>query len=301
LTIDKIFVGLRPEARNNAKGRDNSRSAKAFREGARLRREGKSFEEMCDALRNHADPDLRAWYREKGEANNLRHLRLIWEKTAPPEEREGVSLDDFYAFMPMHNYIFAPARMHWPGSSVNSRIRPIKLTDAKGAPIMGENGKQVGLSASAWLDRFRAVEQMTWAPGLPMIIEDKLIIEGGWIDRLGVRCFNLYLPPRIIAGDADKAGPWLDHLKYVFPEDAEHILDWMAHRVQYPNEKINHALVLGGNGIGKDSILEPVTGARQGRGRTVEFPGGVTQPSPWPLQRLSEVCRPARQRGARPR
>src|SRR5262249_3505100 len=52
------------------------------------------------------------------------------------------------------------------------------------------------------------------------------------------------------------------HIRYVFPEDAEHILDWLAHRVQYPDEKINHALVLGGKqGIGKDSILEPVKAA----------------------------------------
>lgn len=34
---------------------------------------------------------------------------------------------------------------------------------------------------------------------------------------------------------------------------------WLAHRVQRPAEKINHALVLGGEqGIGKDSLLEPV-------------------------------------------
>ena len=39
----------------------------------------------------------------------------------------------------------------------------------------------------------------------------------------------------------------------------EHIIRWLAHRVQCPQEKINHALVLGGNqGIGKDTLLEPV-------------------------------------------
>ena len=34
---------------------------------------------------------------------------------------------------------------------------------------------------------------------------------------------------------------------------------WLAHRVQRPEDKINHALVLGGAmGIGKDTIIEPV-------------------------------------------
>ena len=45
----------------------------------------------------------------------------------------------------------------------------------------------------------------------------------------------------------------------VYPDDAEHIISWLAHRVQRPDEKINHALVLGGSqGIGKDTLLEPV-------------------------------------------
>jgi Family of unknown function (DUF5906) len=45
----------------------------------------------------------------------------------------------------------------------------------------------------------------------------------------------------------------------VFPDNTGHIVKWMAHRVQRPQEKINHALVLGGSqGIGKDTLLEPV-------------------------------------------
>ena len=105
----------------------------------------------------------------------------------------------------------------------------------------------------------RPVEQMTWAPGLPMIIRDRLISGGGWIERKGVSCFNLYRPPTIKPGNAAEAGPWLEHVHKVFPDDAEHIIKWLAHRVQRPDIKINHALVLGGDqGIGKDTILEPV-------------------------------------------
>ena len=96
-------------------------------------------------------------------------------------------------------------------------------------------------------------------PGEPMLISDRLIAEGGWIDRNGVTCFNLYRPPTIKPGDARQAGPWLDHVRKVYPNDADHIIKWLAHRVQRPHEKINHALVLGGaQGIGKDTLLEPV-------------------------------------------
>jgi hypothetical protein len=92
-----------------------------------------------------------------------------------------------------------------------------------------------------------------------MIISDKLMLEGGWIEKRGVTCFNLYHPPTVVPGDPAKAQQWLDHVRYVYPAEADHLLDWLAHRVQRPNEKINHALVLGGaQGIGKDTILEPV-------------------------------------------
>jgi Family of unknown function (DUF5906) len=55
------------------------------------------------------------------------------------------------------------------------------------------------------------------------------------------------------------ANPWLDHVHKIYPDDANHIIIWLAHRVQRPQEKINHGLVLGGlQGIGKDTLLEPV-------------------------------------------
>jgi hypothetical protein len=172
---------------------------------------------------------------------------------------KGVELSDFYAYMPMHNYIFAPSREPWPAQSVNARVPPVALTDAQSNPVLDDNGKQVYLPASVWLDQHRPVEQMTWAPGLPMIIANRLISNGGWIERPDVSCFNLYKPPDIKLGDPDRADPWLHHVRKIYPTDAAHIIKWLAHRVQRPQEKINHALVLGGlQGIGKDTLLEPV-------------------------------------------
>src|SRR5207245_1359918 len=139
-------------------------------------------------------------------------------------------------------YLCVPTRELWPGSSVNSLFELIDET-----------------KASTWLDQNRPVHQMTWAPGAPMLIDGKLISEGGWIPRAGVTTFNLYRPPVIEPGDASLAGYWVDHVHRVYPSEAAHILDWLAHRVQRPHEKVNHALVLGGaQGIGKDTLLDPV-------------------------------------------
>jgi hypothetical protein len=171
-----------------------------------------------------------------------------------------IGLDDFYAYMPSHSYLFVPSREMWAAGSVNARVCPVELLDSAGNQILDRDRKPKTMPATMWLDRNRAVEQMTWCPGEPMLVRDRLIAaEGGWIERAGVTCFNLYRPPTIKLGSASEANPWLELVHKVFPTDAEHIIKCFAHRVQRPQDKINHALVLGGNmGIGKDTMLEPV-------------------------------------------
>lgn len=171
----------------------------------------------------------------------------------------GVELDDFVAHMPSHSYIFMPARDMWPAASVNARIKPVPMEDAAGKPVLDEKGEPKTMAASTWLDRHRPVEQMTWSPSMGMLIRDLLVSDGGWIERPGCTTFNLYRPPTLTYGDAAAAGPWIEHVRRIYPDDAAHIIAWLAHRVQRPAEKINHALVLGGlQGIGKDTLLEPV-------------------------------------------
>jgi hypothetical protein len=169
------------------------------------------------------------------------------DDSAPSDQQDDIRIDDFVAYMPMHTYVFTPTRDTWPAASVNARIKPIPQ----------ENGKAI--AASAWLDANAPVEQMTWAPGEPMLIKGRLISEGGWIERAGVTVFNLYRTPALTPGNAEGADPWFDHVRRVYPNDVDHIISWLAHRVQRPHEKINHALVLGGRqGIGKDTLIEPV-------------------------------------------
>ena len=157
-----------------------------------------------------------------------------------------LTLEDFVAYMPMHNYVCLPTREFWPAASVNSRIAAV--TDGKKS-----------ISASVWLDANAPVEQATWAPGKPMLIYDKVISDGGWIDEPRFTVLNLYRPPTIEPKPAN-VDLWVNHIRQLYGEEAaDHIIKCFAHRVQRPHEKINHALVLGGpQGIGKDTILEPV-------------------------------------------
>ncbi|MEX2125502.1 MAG: DNA-primase RepB domain-containing protein [Woeseia sp.] len=162
-----------------------------------------------------------------------------------PQAMSPSPLHGYYAYLPQHTYIDRVTRQHLPVASINGNLRDKKI---------GE------LLPAAWLDLHRAVNQMTWDPGRGEVIENEIVAESGWLRAKGKRVYNLYrAAPRLAGGDATKAGPWLDHVKRVYPDDAEHLVKWFAQRVQSPGNKINHALVLGGpQGIGKDTLLEPV-------------------------------------------
>lgn len=173
----------------------------------------------------------------------------------PKEKRdaaslEGARIEDFYAYLPDHKFIYMPTGALWPAASVDSLLPPVEV------PM-----REKPMLPSKWLDQNRAVQQAIWAPGLPKIVENKLMADGAWVPHRGAQVFNLYRPPPVAPPSVVSLDvkPWLDHIRWVYPDEADHIIKWLAHRVQRPEEKINHALVLGGpQGIGKDALLDPV-------------------------------------------
>ena len=145
---------------------------------------------------------------------------------------------DFYSILPQAQYLYLPTRDLWPARSVSARL---------------------GWRVRKQLDLDRAAVQMTWHPDESLVIENRIVADGGWVFQPGVHVINLYQKPNPITGDATHASIWRDHLRFIYPEEADHIEHWLAHRIQHPGEKVNHALVLGGaQGIGKDTLLEPV-------------------------------------------
>jgi hypothetical protein len=201
-------------------------------------------------------------YREPWTGLEAKVRRAVADGAREPRARAagGVSLGDFVAYMQTHDCVFKPAGDFWPAARVDARLPPVKLTGKDGEPILDEKtGLQKQMAASAWLAKHAPVEQLTWCPGLPQLIRHRLVGAGGWIDHPNATVLNLYRPPRPIASDATKAKPWIEHVRLIYPNEAAHIIAFLAHRVQRPQEKINHGLVLGGlQGIGKDSVLEPV-------------------------------------------
>ena len=175
-------------------------------------------------------------------------MELPGDSKMPPR----ATIDDFYAFLPKHTYIYRHTGEMWLVTGINTTVdRVVVGVDKDGDPVT--------TTAALWLDRHKGVVQMTWAPGRPQLILDQVTSEGGWIPKDGAAIFNSYRPPLPRTGNAANAGPWLELVARLYPDHAGHILAFFAHRVQKPAEKINHALVLAGSpGIGKYTLLEPL-------------------------------------------
>ena len=259
LDLDEIAIYPEPTTEGGGAGRalsvegeipSGERNRTLLSLGGTMRRRGMEEPEILAALletnRRRCNPPLLE-----------REVRRVVTSVAryKPESPEGdndapaslLTLDDFHSYLPEHRYIFVPTRALWPAQSVDALLGKV-----------GEEGKKK-VPAHVWLDRWRSVEQMSWAPGKPQLIENQLIADGGWFDKVGVKCFNRYRPPTIVPGDPEGAGRWIELVHLVFPEQAEHIILWLAQRVKRPGEKINHALVFqGAQGTGKDTIIEGV-------------------------------------------
>ncbi len=98
--------------------------------------------------------------------------------------------------------------------------------------------------------------------------------------------------PVPVAGDMKL---WLDHLHRMIPDEREreHMLNVIAHKIQHPDIKINHAILhIGKQGSGKDSLYEPflwaVGGARTSR-RNVAIVRNEEVSSQWGYNYESEI------------
>ncbi len=191
--------------------------------------------EFSDEPNDFTDADVMG-DREKIKAQAK--ARTTDKKRPPPPA--NADQGDFHAYLPEHKYIYGPTGHLWPLATINSIL---------------------GKSAGSTLDRKKPIHIMAWCPGKPAVLVDTIVLEGGTIAKKGSNTFNTFKPPPVLAdGDATQATLWVEHVNKLFPETADHIIKWLAHRVRFLDVKINHSLIMGSDkqGIGKDAMLEPI-------------------------------------------
>jgi len=57
-------------------------------------------------------------------------------------------MKDFYAYTPLHKYLFALTGEPWPAVSVDARLPPVPLYDENGKPKLNKKGEPVTIAAS---------------------------------------------------------------------------------------------------------------------------------------------------------
>ena len=104
----------------------------------------------------------------------------------------------------------------------------------------------------------KALVGVTYAAGESVLVaRDGMVYGNRWRDAR----------PPAKAGDVSM---WMAHVERMVPEkfEREHLLNALAHKVQFPAHKINHAILMGGNhGSGKDTLFAPFFWAIGGRAK----------------------------------
>lgn len=180
-------------------------------------------------------------------------------------QRRTYREEDFVFDISADVYWCLPLRMALTAKGVDAMI-PTEYWRVPRVPPDSKSKKEPNPIAPskdlARIERDRLVEGCTWLPGRDQIVENLLATKDGFFNMPGVRTMNTYrAPPEADVELAEEAGPWVEHVKKVFPEVNEHeyFFDYCAHMVQHPEEKCNAAIVLSGKqGVGKDAILAPL-------------------------------------------
>lgn len=166
-----------------------------------------------------------------------------------------VPIDSYLYYGPGNNFIYRPTVAFWAAEAVNAACSPVN-----------EGGKLV--RPSEWLKANALITSMTKDPAIEGdVLRGMDSREGVMIQATGASVFNAYRPPLVALGDARLAGPFLAHIRRIFPNagDADQFLKYMAHRVQKPAEKPRFSLLIAGEqGVGKDTAVEfcvPAIGA----------------------------------------
>lgn len=170
--------------------------------------------------------------------------REAWrvEKAEWPRRFAYVEADD--------GYFDLQERQEIPRATFNALFRHVLCHSVHAS----SNGARRRVEAATCFDESRvaagaaSVRGVTFAPG-----------EGPLVALYGNRLANKWRDARITPVPGDVT-PWLQHAERMLPDPDErnHVFDAMAHKLQHPGIKINHAILHAGiPGSGKDTLWAP--------------------------------------------
>jgi predicted P-loop ATPase len=265
LAIDRCVdlddnAGAAPkDAPRGGQGNDKSRSAAAFKIGARLKRDGATFEDMCEALRT--DPTTADWYREKGEPNDGRELHRIWDRA---DEDQGKRRRNILALVS-----FITDQKDWQGALATNELTETTETTMRFTPSSDGAAVRRPLTDADVLEAVLYFQARGFPKATKGMVLDALAVIAHrnayhpvrdyltgvqWdgterVGRLFLDYFNAEVPP---PEDQNARARQTDYLEHV----ASRFMISAVARVMVPGCKVDHVPVLiGKQGIGKSTAL----------------------------------------------
>jgi hypothetical protein len=174
-------------------------------------------------------------------------------------------------------------RKEYSRANFNAIFRHVDCRSIHAMP----GGKPRRIEASVSFDEHRqamgarVLQGVTYAAG-----------DGVLVSRAGDVYANLWRDGRPVGSSGDVSA-WLAHAERMIPDavEREHVLDWMAFKVQHPAIKVNHGVLHGGiPGSGKDTLWAPFLYAIGGAGKAnVAIVKNEELTSQWGYALMSEV------------
>ena len=244
---------------------DKSRSAAAFRLGAKLRREGASFEAMREAIRT--DPATADWYREKGTATDGRELHRIWDSAGDDGEqrkrrRNTLALVSFITDQPEWQGALAVNQLtetieialHLPSTARRDR-RPLVDADVLEAMLYFQARGFPKATKAMVLDALTVIAHRNAYHPIRNYLKDLRWDGDERVGKLFLYYFNADVPKLSDHPTEDERQALDRHVAYLEHVATCFMVSAVA-RIMEPGCKVDHVPVLiGPQGIGKSTAL----------------------------------------------
>ena len=175
------------------------------------------------------------------DAYNYARMTLGIENEKLQEKNENIlQFLKEYSYIELEDTYIDPKGQSIPKNAMNNKLAPFTNLQANSLGYIHK------------YNLIRSYERTIYAPYENRVYKDSL---------------NLWNDPQVQVKKG-KTAFFTDFLKYLIPEakERDHFLDFVAYSIQYPLNKINHALLLvGGRGVGKSTIgvlLETICGTK---------------------------------------
>jgi putative DNA primase/helicase len=177
------------DAKTRGNGRDDSRSAVAFRIGCVMARAGKTYQQFCNAVRDN--PQTASWYSEKGVIDGERELKNIWNKMGGTTAQKPDSAADStnqLVIGEMEDVEMEAVTWYWPKVIPRGKIMLIAGDAKLGKSTVGLSLAATLTTAGMWPDGTQCREKcsvliMSTEDDIADTIKPRLVAMGADIKR----------------------------------------------------------------------------------------------------------------------